>query len=513
MRRRLPLAAAIVLGIAILAPAALPAAPPVAGRETGTAPATPALAAPETGTAAATPAPDPRAIVYPPLAISFPKPQKILLPNGLLVYLFEDHELPLLDAAIDFKAGTIFDPADKAGLASLAASLMRVGGAGESTPDEIDEALEFGAARVSLYAGDDMLAGSVSAVKDRFPEALRLFASMLRAPRFDPSRLEIEKSRMLEDIRRRWDDPGTVAELNFRRLVYGAASPWARLPENDSISRLSRDDLVEFHRRYIHPNNAVMGVAGDFDAKAMKKLLEETFRGWTQAKVTPPPVPKVKDDIPVGVHLVDRPLSQSHVEIGHLGAGRFDPDKFALKILNFILGEGGFTSRLVKEVRSNRGLAYSVGGGVGLDSDRGLFQISCSTKASSTVEAIDLIRTILRQMREEGPTEQEVKEAKEASINAFVFSVDGTANFMQAYLFYDFYNYPPDFLQTYRDNLAKVTREQVLQAARKRVNPDRLVILVVGDDKTFDRPLQSLGLGEPHPLKLDQEPAAPAAAR
>jgi predicted Zn-dependent peptidase len=459
------------------------------------------------------PPPDPRTLTYPALAISFPKPERVLLSNGLLVFLFVDHELPIIDAAIDFKAGAIFDPPEKAGLASLAATLMRTGGSERATPDEIDDALEFMPAQVGLNAADDMLSGSVSAVKDKFPEALRVFASLLRAPRFDPSRLEVERSRVLEEIRRRWDDPGTVAELTFRRLVYGASSPWARLPGVDSVGRIGRDDLVAFHSTYIHPNNAVMGVAGDFDGKAMKKLLEETFRGWSRAKVTPPPVPRIRDEISAGVHLVARPLSQSHVEIGHLGAGRFDPDKFAIKILNFILGEGGFTSRLVKEVRSTRGLAYSVGGGIGLDSDRGLFQISCSTKASSTVEAIDLIRTILREMREEGPTEREVKEAKEASINSFVFSVDGTVNFMQAYLYYDFYDYPRDFLLTYRDNLAKVSREQVLQAARKRLDPDRLVILVVGDDKSFDRPLRSLGLGDPRPLTLDDEPEAAARAR
>ncbi|HKB08008.1 MAG TPA: pitrilysin family protein [Candidatus Polarisedimenticolia bacterium] len=458
------------------------------------------------------PPPDPRTLTFPPLSISFPKPEKILLPNGLLVYLFEDHELPLLDAVLYFKAGAIFEPADKAGLASLTATMMRVGGTEESTPDEVDEALEFRAAHVGLEAGDDMLSASVSAVKDKFPDALRLLAAMLRAPRFDPARLEVERARAFEELRRRWDDPGTIAELNFRRLVYGASSPWGRLADADSIGRIRREDLVAFQRTYIHPNNSVMGVAGDFEPRAMKKLLEETFRKWPQAKVTPPAVPKIKDEVPVGVHLVARPFSQSNVEIGHLGAGRFDPDKFAIKILNFILGEGGFTSRLVKEVRSNRGLAYSVGGGIGLDSDRGLFQISCSTKASSTVETIDVVRKILKDFIDQGPTEQEVKEAKEASINSFVFSVEGTVSFMQAFLYYDFYNYPPGFLQTYRDNLAKVTREQVLQTARKRIHPDRLVVFVVGDDKTFDRPLQSLGLGEPRAVKLDSEPAAGSGA-
>lgn len=483
------------------------AAVPVAAAVTAAAPvASPAAGAP--GPESAPPPADPRTLTYAPLKIAFPKPERVFLPDGLLVYLFEDHELPLIDAAIDFKAGSIFDPADKAGLADLAATLMRTGGTEAMAPEAVDESLEFMAAQISLSASADMLSGSVSVVKDRFPEALRILASILKTPRFDPERLEVEKARVLEEIRRRYDDPGDLAELEFRKLVYGAASPWARLASSESVGRIRREDLAEWQRRFVRPNNAVMGVAGDFDAKKMKALLEETFRGWSNAKVTPPPVAKVRDDIPAGVHLVSRPLSQTQIEIGHLGVGRFDPDKFAIKILNFILGEGGFTSRLVKEVRSNRGLAYSIGGGIGLDSDRGLFQISGSTKAASTVEAIDLIRTILRQMRDPGPTEQEVKEAKESSTNAFVFSVDGTAPYMRAYLFYDFYGYPPDYLQTYRDNLSRVTREQVAMAARKRLNPDRLVILVVGNDQGFDRPLSSLGLGDPRPLRLEEAAAA-----
>src|SRR5262249_52859024 len=160
---------------------------------------------------------------------------------------------------------------------------MRTGGTEASAPDAVDESLEFMAARIALDAGDDMLSGSVSAVKDRFPEALAIFAAMLRAPRFDPARIEGEKARATEEGRRRWDDPGSVAELNFRQLVYGPTSPWARLSSVGSIGRIRRDDLAAFHRRFVRPNNAVMGVAGDFDAKRMKALLLETFKGWGNA--------------------------------------------------------------------------------------------------------------------------------------------------------------------------------------------------------------------------------------
>lgn len=291
--------------------------------------------------------------------------------------------------------------------------------------------------------------------------------------------------------------------------MYGAGSPWARLPQAATIARIGRDDLVDFHRRYVYPNNLVMGVAGDFEPAAMKDLLRAVFGSWGRGKVTPPGVPKVTGSGPAGLYLIERPLTQSRIEIGHLGANRFDPDKFPLEILSFILGEGGFSSRLVREVRSNRGLAYSVGGGVGLDSDRGLFQVSCGTRSAATTEAIESIRGILRALRQDGPTEDEVREAKEASLNSFVFSVEGTVNYLNALLYYDFYGYPPDYLETYRDTLSRVTREQVARAARKHLDPERLVVLVVGDPKGFARPLAALGLGDPRPIRLEGlEPAA-----
>lgn len=471
--------------------------------------APPPAAPPSAPGAAASPAPagpppaDPGSLSYGPLSIAFPKPEKLFLPNGLMIYLFEDRELPLIDLAFYLRAGSIYDPADKAGLAEVATHMMRTGGAAALSADQVDETLESMPAEVSLSADDDAFTGSLSTLKARFPEALSIFAGMLRAPRFDPARLELERARFVEAIRRRWDEPAQVAMLNFRQLVYGRTSPWARLPSTESIGRIGRADLVAFQERYVKPNNMVMGVAGDFEPAAMKKLLRDTFGGWSNAKVSLPQVPKIQDSLPIGVHLIDRPLTQSSIALGHLGASRFDPDRFPLMILNYILGEGGFDSRLMREVRSTRGLAYSVGGGVGFDSDRGLFKVTCRTKTASTVEAIQVIRDILKQIREAGPTEEEVRQAKEARINSFVFSVDGTVPFMHAYLYYDYYNYPPDYLGTYRDLLSRVTRDQVALAARKHLDPNRLVVLVVGNEKGLDRPLASLGMGDTKTVPLD----------
>ncbi len=445
---------------------------------------------------------DPRSLSYPPLQINFPKPETVRIDNGLIVYLFVDRELPLIDLALYMKAGAIYDPEQKAGLSSVALASLRTGGIRHMTPDEIDETLEFMPATVRFSSGDDMASGTLSARSDDFPEALKIFGAMLISPRFDPDRLDLAKVRMIEGIRRRWDDPGDVAALHFRSLVYGSGSPWARLETEATISAIGREDLVAFHRRYVRPNNMVMGIAGDFDPTAMRQMLRETFGAWRQAKVTPPPVPALKETARPGVHVIDRPLSQTSIAIGHLGANRFDKDKFPLKILSYILGEGGFSSRLVKEIRSTRGLAYSVGGGVGTDSDRGLFQITSSTRADATVEVIEAVREIIEQLREEGPTEDEVRRAKEASINSFVFSLEGTTPYMRSYLYYEAYNYPRDFLQTYRDRLSKVTRKQVLRAARKHMHPDRLVILTVGDPDSFDRPLATLGLGDSRTIEV-----------
>jgi zinc protease len=468
--------------------------------------ASPAIASAD-GSPGAPPPGDPRSLTYPPLSISFPRPEEVRLSNGLLVYLFVDDELPLIDLAFFMKAGSIYDPPDKTGLSEIAMLLMRTGGTRDLTPDEVDEALEFMPATISLAANLDMASGTLSTLKSHFPEALRILSGMLRTPRLDPERLDLAKARIIEQIRRRWDDPVNIADLNFRMLVYGPANPWARLATTDTVEAVGRNDLRAFHRRYVHPNNMVVGIAGDFEPGAMKKLLRETFGSWAHAKVTPPRVPPLKATASPGVHFIERPLSQSNIEIGHLGANRFARDKFPLKILNFILGEGGFSSRLMREVRSTRGLAYSVGGGVGIDSDRGLFQITSRTRADATIEAIEVIREIMEQLREEGPTDEEVRQAKESSINSFVFSVEGTVSYMRAYLYYHAYNYPRNYLKTYRDNLSRVTRKQVRQAARKHIRPDRLVILAVGNPGAFDRPLASLELGDPRKIVLNGESA------
>ncbi|HET8945599.1 MAG TPA: pitrilysin family protein, partial [Candidatus Polarisedimenticolia bacterium] len=505
-RPRATIATLATTAAALLALAAAPAATASAPAGTTSAPAgtSSALA----GTASSAPT-DPRALRYPPLTMAFPAPGTTTLSNGLVVHLLPDHDLPIVDVAFFARGGSLYDPGEKAGLAILGMHAMRTGGTAALGPDDVDERLETLPAEIHLAADDDALTGSVSCLKDRFPEALQIFAGMLRQPRFDADRLESERGRVLESIRRRWDDPGSISHLLFARLVYGEDSPWARLPTAETIGRIQRDDLLAFQRAFLRPGNMRLAVSGDFEPKEMQRLLEKTLADWRGGKAELPAVPKVKARPLGGVYLVERPLTQSSIAVGHLGVARFDPDKFPLYVVNEVLGEGGFTSRLMKEVRSTRGLAYSVSGGVGSDTDRGLFEVRCRTRADATVQAIEAIREVIRGFREQGPTDAETQEAKDAQTNSFVFTVDGLDEYMQQFLYYEHYGYPPDYLRTWRDKLAAVTRADAARAAKSHLAPDGMVILVVGNPKAFDRPLDSLGLGAPKTIRLPEAGGLP----
>ena len=480
---------------AILAALSTAALGAVAFAASAASPASAPSPAPAVAGADGAPLPDPRGLTYKPLEIRFPAPQTKTLGNGLVVHLLPDRDLPIVDLAFYARGGSVWDPADRAGLAVLAMHALRTGGTSALTPDQVDERLETLPADITLGAADDALTGSLSCLKDRLPEALSMFAGMLRSPRFDADRLESERGRYLEQIRRRWDDPGIASHLVFARLVYGEDSPWARLPTAETIGRVSRDDLAAFHRLHFRPGNLRLAVSGDFESKEMLRLIEKTFGDWRGGAADLPPVPRVREGSTRGVWLVERPLTQSAIALGHLGVNRFDPDKFPLSVGNEILGEGGFTSRLMKEVRSTRGLAYSVAGGVDSDSDRGLFEIRCRTRADATAQAIEAIREVVGHFRDEGPTEDEVRQAKDAQINSFVFTVDGTPAYMSQTLFYEHYGYPKDYLASWRDRLAAVTRDDAARAAKKHIQPESMVVLVVGNPDAFDKPLDALGLG------------------
>ena len=302
---------------------------------------------------------DPRQMTFKPVEFIPPESDRVVLENGMVVYLLEDHELPLISMTTTMRTGSWLDPADKIGLAAMTGSIMRTGGGGGLSSEQVDEELEQFAGDVGISIGRQSGSASLDVLSKDWKRGLQIFAGLIRTPAFESARVELAKLQAIEGIRRRQDSPGSIVGREFVKLLYGADHPTARESSIESITRITRDDLVAFHRKTIHPNGMMLGVTGDFDKSAMLALLREVFGDWKKGEVpvlTIADVPQSPTAKPV-VRFVNKDTSQTHLRIGHLSIKEQDPDYVALAIANDILGGSSFRSRLFNDVRTKRGLA------------------------------------------------------------------------------------------------------------------------------------------------------------
>jgi zinc protease len=432
---------------------------------------------------------------YPKLAdIQVPDVQRLTLPNGMQLFVLEDHELPLIRISSLIWTGSIYEPADKIGLADLTGTVMRTGGTTTKTGDQIDEQLEQIAASVETYIGDSSGGASMSVLKEDIDTGLAILADVLMHPAFRQDKIDLAKISARSAIARRNDNPGRIAMREYAKLIYGADSVYAREAEYATIDRITRDDLVAFHRKYFHPNHTMLAVWGDFQSPQMIAKIKGAFKDWPKVEVELPPVPEVKYEYRPTVNAVRKDdMNQSIIRLGHLGTLMSDPDYHALMVMNQILG-GGFTSRLFKNVRSRQGLAYSVGGSYGADYDHpGMFSLSCQTKLQSTVHATEAILAEVKKMTLEEVTDEELALAKDSYLNSFVFNFASKGQIISRLMTYAYYGYPADFLQKTKENVEKVTKADVLRVAKAHLHPDQMQILVVGRPDDLDKPLSTLG--------------------
>lgn len=433
-------------------------------------------------------------IKHPPLrAFTPPEPKRIALPNGMVVFLMEDHELPLVQGWARIRGGSRDEPAAKVGLVNLYGQVWRTGGTAARTGDQLDDELEARAARVETGGGLDSTTVSFNTLKGSLDEVFAVFVDLLKAPAFREDKLPLARNQVNTSIARRNDDASGVASREARRLGYGPDSPYARIAEYATVAAVTRDDLVQWHKTYVHPNNIVMGVVGDFDSAAMEKRLRAAFASWPRGPAAPKPVPATPEPKP-GVYFVNRDdINQSNIRMVAAGIRRDNPDYFALEVLNEVFG-GGFSARLFSNIRSRKGLAYSVGGGVGSSFDHpGLFTLSMGTKSETTAAAIDALYEEIDGILKTPATDEELKKAKEAILNSFVFRFDSRQEVVAEKVAYEFYGYPLDFLNRYRTAIEAVTTADVARVARKYIDRNKVAVLVVGKARDFDKPLSTYG--------------------
>jgi zinc protease len=433
-------------------------------------------------------------IPVPPLHAFKPtEPKRIELPNGLVIFLQEDHELPFISGTLLIRGGSRDEPAAKTGLVSLYGQTWRTSGSVTTDGDTLDDRLEAKAATIETGGGVALTTMNWSSLKGDFDFVFNTAFDLLQHPAFKAEKLQLAKSQMEAGIARRNDDASGIAARESSILVYGSKSPYGREAQYATIDAVKIEDFKAWHDTTVVPNNMILAVSGDFDPAAMEVKLRATFGPLARGKATP----KFKSDFlgpKPGVYAVDKnDVNQSNVVIVGLGTERSNPDYYALSVMNEIFS-GGFGSRLFQNVRTRLGLAYQVSGSYGASYDHpGVFEVSASTKSASTVATAQAMLDEIGKLKTVPPTADELRKAKEEQLNSFIFRYDSPDKTLNEQVTLAFFGYPPDFLEKYKTGIESVTAADVSRVANKYIDASKLAILVVGNESEMTTPITTLG--------------------
>ena len=331
----------------------------------------------------------------------------------MVVFLQEDHELPTIDGTARIRGGERSVPPNKTGLIDIYGEVWRTGGTKSQTGDQLDDYLEQRAAKVETGGGVDSTTVSWSCLKEDFDDVFRVFEDLLKNPEFRADKIEIAQKGIYDGISRRNDDPGQIAGREAAKLVYGANNPYARVAEYRTVAAVTRQDLIEWHAKYVHPNNIILGVVGDFDSAKMEARLRQAFASWPRGEAAKDAEIKPEPAKPGYYQIEKTDVNQSNIQMVAVGITRKNPDYFAVSVFNEAFG-GGFSSRLFGDIRTTKGLAYQVGGGVGTSWDHpGMLRLIVLTKSKTTIESIQALDEEIAGLARRPIDDEEIKRAKD----------------------------------------------------------------------------------------------------
>lgn len=471
--------------------------------------------------AAAQDTPDhPDKLRYKPLAFEPPDPaaMRSVLANGIVLYAIEDRSRPLVELQVLARTGAFWEPKGKEGLAAMCGSLMRTGGTARHQPDLLDEEIDFIAAEIGVSIGETSGSASLSVVSKDLDEGLALLFEILREPAFRQDKIDLAKAQLLQSMRARNDNTASIESREANLLLYGDY-PVNALPTQASIESITREDLIAFHRTAFAPGGLVIAAAGDFDRKSLEASLLRLTDGWS-AEAAKREVPAVSHRAKGGVYTFHKDgenINQGRVTMAHLGIDVHHPKVHTLRLLSYILGSGGFTSRLMQRVRTEEGLAYDVRSGYapGIVYP-GTFRIQFQSKSESCLYAAKLCLEELRKMQAQPVGEQELKEAIQFFLDGFPgFFFSTRYQTVSTYATAELNGLPRDYYRTYREKIAAVTPQDILAAAKEFCRPEDFIIVVVGNvaaikagDGKHDVRLEQFGavqdLPLPDPMSLER---------
>ncbi|MHB8138314.1 MAG: M16 family metallopeptidase [Smithellaceae bacterium] len=427
----------------------------------------------------------PDTIKYPGLEFHLKQAEKVVLENGMVLFYLPDHELPLVSISALVRTGSMNDPVGKEGTAELTAYVMRTGGTRQLRSTDIDQRLDFLASSPSISMSLDSASIKFSFLKNDLDDCLDLLSQMLIQPAFEQEKLQLALSLQNEQLRRIVDDPQKLAFREFNRLLY-PDDPRGRYMTSSSLKQITRDDLIAFHKEYFYPSNMMLAVSGDISKEEAVNKIRQYFGKWKNPRqamdIAPPP-----RQPGTGVFFIRKQLPQSTVVSGEFTVNKNDPDYYAFFVLDFIIGSGGFPSRIFNAVRNNEGLAYSAGSFYRARTNYGIFGTYALTKTSSTIQAHDLIKSILHDVASGSVSQAELDWAKKSILNSFIFSFEQPDQVVSQQMSVDYEKLPADYLRGYRKRIEAVTRDDLKRVAAKYLNEKRRLTLIVGDTDQFGK--------------------------
>jgi zinc protease len=412
-----------------------------------------------------------------------PLGKRIVLENGMVLLLSERHELPLVTVNMAIKAGSVTEPPDKPGLAALTAGLLMQGTA-KRTASQINREIDFIGGSLGVSGGDDQAGANLRVLSKDLATGLDLLADVLMNPVFDQKEIDRKVKETLASIKQEKEEPEVVAGEAFSKAVFGR-HPYGRT--NDEVAAflpgVKRQDIVDLYQRRYGARNCIIAVVGDVTEKEIVSLLNEKFLGWKQGESAAPSLPAPPKIRKLAVTKLNKNITQANIAMGHVGIRRENPDFYAVMVMNYILGGGGFSSRLVDNIRDNRGLTYDVHSMFAAQKEPGAFRIWTQTKSESANEAIAEILKELDRIRTEPVTDKELADAKAYLTGSFPLRMDTSAKIAGMLTNIEIYNLGLDYPDRYAALITAVTKNDILRVAKKYIDPRKMVIVVLGDQE------------------------------
>ena len=423
---------------------------------------------------------DPRKLDAESIEFSLPQPETWTLKNGLKVFYYHNDELPQVSATLYLPGGSMFEPLDKIGLASATGRQMRDGAVAGFTPESFDKHLDSLAASINSNFGREYGAVDFYCLEEDFAEVFSLFASVVRAPKFDAKRFALWKKLSAESIPRRRDNPETMAWMSFRSLVYGEDSNFYSSISYQTLKNISVRDLKAFHRRFVRPNGSRLAISGSLPKEVIERAIEKHFGDWPIAQDALPEIPEVKPRAPKGIYVLERELAQTTIVVGDRGPERFTKDLYDIAVFNRIFGQGGFSSTLWQEIRTRLGLAYIVYGSISPGLKAGTVQVYLKTRNDQVESALKAALDVVSTSKRELPDRVRFSEAKSAVERSFVFKFEEPDSIVDRAAMLELLGYPQDYDSSYLSRIEAVTAEKARAAADKWLRPEDAIVVVVG---------------------------------